>query len=185
LILVLFTVDRWGRVVTQTSTYLLGGVCCLLLGFFAAYYETNAYVDGASSRTVLIVLAFLARMAMMGASCTTWVSTSEILSTDIRATGHGAANSMARFGGFFCPYIITQGTSLRWIGSFLFVVSLVTAGCSWHLPETAGKALGEATTAPYHHDDHDGSKLNNRHDDTTRNDDDGATRSTVTSYQIL
>jgi putative MFS transporter len=165
LILVLFTVDRWGRVVTQTSTYLLGGVSCLLLGFCA--YNPD------SSRTLLVILAFLSRMAMMGASCTTWVSTSEILSTDIRATGHGAANAMSRFGGFFCPYIITQGTSLRWIGSFIFIVSLVTALFSWHLPETAGKALGEA-----HHDDV--SKIHT-HDDTKNTTTDGGT----TSYQIL
>jgi hypothetical protein len=62
LIFVLFTVGRWGRVVTQTSTYLLGGVSCLLLGF-CAYHPK-------SSHTLLVVLAFLSRMAMMGASCT-------------------------------------------------------------------------------------------------------------------
>jgi MFS family permease len=135
LILVLLTVDRWGRIPTQTLAYLLGGISCLLLGF-CAYAE--------ASRTILVALAFLSRMAMMGASATTWVSTSEILSTEIRATGHGAANAMARFGGFFCPYIITERTSLRWIGVALFMVSILTAQLSWQLPETAGKALGEA-----------------------------------------
>jgi putative MFS transporter len=137
LILVLMTVDKWGRIKTQTATYLLGGFGCLLLGF-------AAYAD--ASRTVLVVLAFISRMAMMGASCTTWVSTSEILTTDIRGTGHGAANAIGRFGGFFCPYIISEGTSLRLIGILLFVVSVATAAISWQLPETAGKALGEANT---------------------------------------
>ena len=35
LALVLLTVDRWGRIKTQTFTYLLGGVSCLFLGFAA------------------------------------------------------------------------------------------------------------------------------------------------------
>jgi MFS family permease len=134
LCIVLLTVDKWGRVPTQVSTYLLGGASCLVLGFAA---------HGDSPRALLIFIAFIARMAMMGASCTTWVATTEILSTDIRATGHGAANAMARLGGFFCPYVITEGTSMIAIGVFMFIISLLTAAASWNLPETAGRALGE------------------------------------------
>lgn len=153
LVIVILTVDKWGRIPSQTATYLSGGICCFLLGFLAASVqdENNTDDDASSSsptsaiRTTLVILAFLSRMAMMGASCTTWVSTSEILSTDIRATGHGAANAMGRFGGFFCPYIISEGTPLRWIAIFIASVSLVTSYSSWQLPETAGKALGESS----------------------------------------
>jgi MFS family permease len=135
LLLVLMTVDNWGRITTQTATYLGGGFSCLILGFMA-YAE--------APRAMLLFLAFVARMFMMGASCTTWVSTTEILSTDIRATGHSAANAMGRMGGFFAPYIITEGNSIRVIGVVMFIVSIVTATISLQLPETQGKALGEA-----------------------------------------
>jgi hypothetical protein len=82
-------------------------------------------------------------------SCTTWVSTSEILSTEIRATGHGSANAMARLGGFFCPYIINETTPLNAIGIFIFAISVLTAKIAWQLPETAGISMGEVhvTTA--------------------------------------
>ena len=50
---------------------------------------------------------------------------------------------MARLGGFFCPYVITEGTPMGVIGLSMFAVSIVTALLSWNLPETAGKALGE------------------------------------------
>mmetsp|Transcript_21188 Transcript_21188/g.52120 ORF Transcript_21188/g.52120 Transcript_21188/m.52120 type:complete len:497 (-) Transcript_21188:6029-7519(-) len=129
----MFTIDHAGRIKTQTFSYLLGGVSCLLLLLVAS-------ING--PRSMLLVFAFLSRMAMMGASCTTWVSTSEILSTDIRATGHGTANSMARLAGIVTPYIINDKTSLNMIGLFIFSISIVTAAATWHLPETAGMGMG-------------------------------------------
>jgi putative MFS transporter len=133
LFMVLATIDRWGRIPTQTFTYLLGGVSCLFMGYASHF---------GASRSVLIALAFVARMAMMGATCTTWVSTSEILTTDIRATGHGWANAMARIGGFFCPYVISERNSMNHIGLFLFTVSCIAAAVVWQLPETSGHKLG-------------------------------------------
>jgi MFS family permease len=135
LVLVILTVDNCGRITTQTITYLGGGLSCLMLGFMA-YAE--------APRGTLLFLAFVARMFMMGATCTTWVSTTEILSTGNRATGHSAANAIGRMGGFFAPYIITEGNSIRVIGVVMFIVSVLTAMISWQLPETQGKAMGEA-----------------------------------------
>lgn len=137
LLLVLSTIDRFGRIPTQTFTYLLGGISCLLLGYASHY---------GASRTTLVVLSFIARLAMMGATCTTWVSTSEILTTDIRTTGHGYANAMSRIGGFFCPYIISAGNPLNIIGLFLFVISCVAAATVWQLPETSGQKMGADAT---------------------------------------
>lgn len=134
LILVLSTIDRYGRVATQTTAYVLGGISCLVLAF-AVTLDAH--------RSWLIVLSFFARMAMMAASCTTWVSTSEIFSTEIRATGHGVSNAMARLGGFFCPYIISEQTPIHKVGWCIFAVSMVSASFSWYLPETAGQSLGE------------------------------------------
>ena len=162
-----------------------------LLGYLAAYvHEENDAGDddgsnsssSSSGRTLLVLLAFLSRMAMMGASCTTWVSTSEILSTDIRATGHGAANAMGRLGGFFAPYIITEGTSLRWIAIFVLLVSFITSVTSWQLPETAGKALGEASP-PSSNDEVEATEIGHNDDGATTSHEN--TTTTTPYHEIL
>jgi hypothetical protein len=150
LIIVLYTIDTFGRIQSQTVCYRIGGIATFLMGIlYYIFYNISASnnnneVDIAYlHRFTLIGLAFIARMAMMGATCTTWVSTSEILTTDIRSTGHGSANAMARLGGFISPFIITQGNSLWLIGIIVLIVSLVTAEFASRLPETTGKSMGD------------------------------------------
>jgi MFS family permease len=133
LIVVLYTIDRYGRIATQTVAYLLGGGSFLLL---------SLAVSPEAHRSWLIALSFFTRMAMMAAFCTTWVSTSELFSTKIRATGHGVSNAMARLGGFVCPYIISERTPIIYVGWCIFAACIVVASVSWHLPETAGQSLG-------------------------------------------
>jgi len=164
LIVALSTIDTFGRIPSQTTSYRMGGVATFLMGIvYYSYYDYSRSnntnddnnedgTDGDTNednyyRYVLIGLAFLARMAMMGASCTTWVSTSEILPTEIRSTGHGTANAMARLGGFISPYLITEGHSLVLIGGIVLFISLLTAECAGRLPETAGHALGDSTSS--------------------------------------
>ena len=159
LIVVLSTIDTFGRIPSQTTSYRMGGLATFLMGIVYYYYCTisnnnDNNGDGNSDtnedsyyRYVLIGLAFLARMAMMGATCTTWVSTSEILPTEIRSTGHGTANAMARLGGFISPYLITEGPSLVLMGGIVLFISFLTAECASRLPETAGHALGDSTSS--------------------------------------
>ena len=47
----------------------------------------------------------------MTGSCVSWVSTAEILTTEVRTTGHSAANAIARIGAIFSPFVI-EGSSL-------------------------------------------------------------------------
>lgn len=147
LIVVLFTIDPFGRIPSQKVTYRIGGMATFFMGIYSVLrYTANGRTQ--FDRNALIGLAFIARMAMMGATCTTWVSTSEMLSTDIRSTGHGVANAMGRLGGFVSPYFITEGNSLALIGVIVLFFSFITAECANRLPETAGKSMGtiEATT---------------------------------------
>ena len=81
-------------------------------------------------------------MLLMAASCTTWVSTAEIFTTDIRSTGHSAANAVARIGGFLVPYVVSASAPLPFIGTFMLLVACGTAFCAWNLPETKGRDLG-------------------------------------------
>ena len=136
---VVMTVDTIGRIPTQSFAYFTGGALVCILCFLASHSDHGQY------RISMVVLAFGTRMLMMCASCVTWVSTAEILTTDIRATGHSYANAVARVGGFVCPYIVAPSTSLTTIGSCMFVVACFTAFCVSHLPETKGLDLGAAT----------------------------------------
>ena len=134
LVVVLMTVDKWGRIVTQVATYVGGGLSCLILGLLAS---------ADAPRYALVLFAFAARMFMMGATCTTWVSTAEILSTSILATGHSAANAVSNIGGFLSPFVISESISPRAMGVVMLAVSILTGLAAWQLPETNGKALGE------------------------------------------
>ena len=137
---VLMTVETWGRVHTQALSYLLGGFSVFGLAFLAA---------SDSKRGILMFMAFMARMFMMGSSSTTWVATAEILPTQIRNTGHAAANAVARLGGAIAPFIVSQSTPMRLIGIIMATVSFITCALSWNLPETQGKALGTAHTSSF------------------------------------
>ena len=100
-------------------------------------------IDEQEERRHLVFFAFLARMFIMAATSATWLHTSELLPTEIRATGHGLANASGRIGGLLCPFIITESSSLRLIGFLMFAVSVSASICSHRLPETAGMALGD------------------------------------------
>jgi hypothetical protein len=137
--LIILLVDRVGRIPSQALSYLAGGCSLLTLCLLASQEDP--------SRSYLIVFSFLARMFFMSASCATWVSTAEILSTDVRTTGHSAANAIARLSGSFSPYLLTNATPYPVIGFVMFGISLSTAFCVWNLPETKGLHMG----ATVHH----------------------------------
>ena len=132
--LVVFLVDRAGRIASQVSAYLIGGICLFLLCFFSE----------SGNRPFLICVSFGARVCEMMGSCVTWVTTAELLSTEIRTTGHSAANAVARTGGFFSPYLVGGKLPLPTIGIIMLVIHLFTAFCASRLPETRGKRLGHA-----------------------------------------
>lgn len=134
--IVVLTVDSWGRIKIQWVSYLVSGLSVLVMCLLAIHNDDNQY------RIALVILAFGARMLTMSASCTTWVSTAEVLTTDIRATGHSAANAMARLGGFFCPYVVSPTSKLSTIGYAMFAIACFTSFCAFHIPETLGVNMG-------------------------------------------
>jgi hypothetical protein len=80
----------------------------------------------------------------------TWVSASEILTTEIRSTGHAAANAISQVGGAICPFIVSsERTPLLAIGCIMLFVALVTARFvhKLHVPETMGQRMGVAAFA--------------------------------------
>lgn len=151
--LVILTVDRVGRIVSQSACYALGGASVFALCWLASDGSDSAAVETAS-RASLIGAAFAARLFFMAATCTTWVSTAEILTTEIRTTGHAAANAVARIGGAASPFLIGgANASYKATGTAMLAVSILTAFATWHLPETAGRGLGRATPEPMNDSD--------------------------------
>ncbi len=126
-------VDSIGRVKALVGSLLLGGISMFCACIF----------NGTMSRMMIVAFAFLSRASEMAAACITWISTAELLSTNMRSTGHAAANSVARFGAFLSPFIVNEG-ALVTIGVILVIVSILAASVAYELPETSGIELGKA-----------------------------------------
>lgn len=133
------TVDRFGRINCMSAYFLLGGMFILALCLLE---EVQSATSNGDYRMELIVLAFFARMFVYSGSSIVWITTAEILTTEIRATGHSVANAVARIGAFAAPYLVSPSEKPSTIGITMFVGSLLIVACARSLPETAGKPLG-------------------------------------------
>jgi len=125
-------VDRVGRIPMQVISLLLGVISVMAMIFFAA--------DG-NNRSLLVGLAFFARWFMMSLTCTLWISTAEILTTEIRTTGHSAANAVARIGGFLAPFCVAQASTPT-LAMTMAGVAIFAGVALSGLPETTGKSMG-------------------------------------------
>jgi putative MFS transporter len=114
-------VEQWGRRPTLVAFLLLSAVGCGL--FLLA--GNDALVGGS-----ILLMSF----ALLGTWGALYAFTPELFPTAIRATGMGAAGSMARLGGLLAPsalaLVIAQGFSLA-IG--LFAVLLLCAAVAAYL----------------------------------------------------
>lgn len=126
-------VDRIGRIKALIGSLLLGGSSMFMACVF----------NGLVSKPTVVFFAFISRASEMAAACITWISTAELLSTHMRSTGHAAANSVARFGAFLSPFLVSEG-SLVTVGSLLILVSILGSIVASELPETSGIELGKA-----------------------------------------
>lgn len=132
----IFSVDRAGRIPLQIVSYAMAGLTVCSLCVLAS--------QGAH-RSVLIALGFAARIFEMSGSCVSWVSTAEILTTEVRTTGHSAANAVARIGSLFAPFLIEGHTSLSRKGFVMLLIHCVTVLCVSQLPETKGAHMGASS----------------------------------------
>jgi len=142
----IFSVDTVGRIPLQVVAYAMAGVSVCSL-YLSAANDAN--------RIVLIALAFVARIFEMIGSCVSWVSTAEILSTDIRTTGHAAANAVARIGSLFSPFLVEGHSSLVKKGLIMLAIHAVTIVFVSQLPETKGSHMGPAQHASVDDNDDD------------------------------
>ncbi len=132
LFIVIQTVDSIGRIPSQVASYIMAGI----------FMFTLAMSVGSANNTILTILAFLCRAFEMMGACVTWVTTAEILPTEIRTTGHAASNAMGRTGAFISPYLVGTNNPIKIVGCIMLVVHLMTALSAFHLPESKGHEMG-------------------------------------------
>jgi len=135
LCLVVCTVDRWGRSMTQMICYALSGILCLSLALFEDY-------DPSVNPNLLLGLVFFSHLLVHSGTMTTWIATTEVLATTIRTTGHGTAHAFTRIGGALSTFILSRIYSIPTVGLILFVTALWTASSASKLPETKVKDMG-------------------------------------------
>jgi putative MFS transporter len=133
----IFSVDRVGRIPLQVVSYAMAGLSVCSLCVLAS--------QGAH-RNILITLGFTARIFEMSGSCVSWVSTAEILTTEVRTTGHSAANAVARIGSLFAPFLIEGHSSLTKKGFIMLAIHCITVACVSQLPETKGAHMGASSS---------------------------------------
>lgn len=135
LIFTMVAVDKFGRVRTQVGSYALAGVAVFILSFSAKN----------GSETLLTIIAFCTRAIEVVGPTVTWMHTAELLTTDIRTTGHSAVNAVARLFTLSSPYIVSTNNSFEVVGIVFLVAHLVTALAAYQLPETKGHYLGHTS----------------------------------------
>ena len=142
----IFFIDRVGRIPLQVVSYAAAGISVTGLCLLASQDH--------ASRGTLIAFSFLARIFEMMASCVTWVSTAEILTTEVRTTGHSAANAVARIGALVAPFLMeTNRGSLVKKGMVMLVIHSLTVVFVSQLPETKGSHMGRISATTDEEDD--------------------------------
>ena len=134
--LVILSVDRIGRIRSQMAWFSICGLSVLGLCMLKASSSSISEGHG-----ILVALGFGARMFALSATSVVWITTAEVLTTDIRTTGHSVANAVGRIGGFMSPYLVSSTTPVTTIGVVMFAISILAAFCAWNLPETGGRPM--------------------------------------------
>lgn len=133
--MVILTVDKWGRVMSQIIFYCFGGFFLYLLCMFADTKATN---------TLLTIYSFMARIFTMASTCCTWVAAAELFGTEVRTTGHSSCSAVARVGGIIVPFIVYSNISFPHLGVIMLVVHYLVTIIVMQTPETQGKEMGKA-----------------------------------------
>ena len=131
----ILSVDRWGRVTTQLVSYATGSLACLTL---AVWFSLPFLENG----NVLICLALVTRTLLFGGGCVTWISTTEVLTTGIRTTGHAIAGMAGRIGALGGTLMFPDFQDIPLLALIIFGVSLAVAIAVGDIPETHMKEMG-------------------------------------------
>ncbi|CAM9116751.1 unnamed protein product, partial [Ectocarpus fasciculatus] len=129
-IVILLASIEYGRIRTMSGFFFVAAVSVGCTG-------VHWFSDSA-----IFYIVLLARIAGTGSNLATWVATSELFPTDLRATGHAFATAFLRCGSIMAPFLVesTQITLFS-VGLILSLVFFCGLGCALMLPETKGMQL--------------------------------------------
>jgi MFS family permease len=127
--IVALVIDKWGRVGTQAALYMTGAAGAICMGVAA---------PASPNQTLIVILSAVARLGVFSASACTWVHTPELFRTEVRATGHAAANAMSQIGAAIGPFIVYNLPSDFAIGLSIAIANTLCVICVLLLPETMG-----------------------------------------------
>lgn len=130
------TVERIGRIPSLVIYFSLSGIAETILLFM------DPSVTDSGAMRLRTTWALMARCFELGANCVLWVTISEVLATEIRATGHSVASAFTRIGAVMVSYIIEYDTTLHQIAYIFMFMHALEVFCCALLPETRGGLLG-------------------------------------------
>ncbi|XP_061396833.1 organic cation transporter protein-like [Musca vetustissima] len=132
-LLLLFTLNRWGRRTILCGCMLVAGVALLL-----------TIIVPANLNWLIILFAMIGKLAITSSYGTIYIFSAEQFPTVVRNVGLGAASMVARIGGILAPYLNLLGQIWRPLpliicGALAFLGGLL----SLMLPETLNKPMPE------------------------------------------
>ncbi|KAH8382651.1 hypothetical protein KR009_004637 [Drosophila setifemur] len=132
-VMLLFTLNRWGRRSILCGTMLIAGLTLL----------ATIFVPG-DMNWLIIACAMIGKLAITASYGTIYIFTAEQFPTVVRNVGLGASSMMARVGGILAPYLKLLGEIWRPLPLIICGALSLTAGLlSLLLPETLNKPMPE------------------------------------------
>ncbi|CAB3233014.1 unnamed protein product [Arctia plantaginis] len=129
----IWLIKRFGRRLTISIFYILGGVVVIILYF------------------VPKIFAITLTLGTLGVSCAAivatsiYIYTSELYPTVVRNMGIGASSTSMRIGSMLAPFIADTVVSVPWMPTAIFGVAALVAGLvCLLLPETKGSTLPDS-----------------------------------------
>ncbi|KAH8247008.1 hypothetical protein KR032_006819 [Drosophila birchii] len=132
-VLLLFTLNRWGRRSILCGTMLIAGVSLLATIFVPS-----------DMNWLIIACAMIGKLAITSSYGTIYIFSAEQFPTVVRNVGLGASSMVARVGGILAPYLKLLGEIWRPLPLIICGALSLTAGLlSLLLPETLNKPMPE------------------------------------------
>ncbi|XP_017047182.1 organic cation transporter protein [Drosophila ficusphila] len=132
-VLLLFTLNRWGRRSILCGTMLIAGTSLLATIFVPS-----------DMNWLIITLAMVGKLAITSSYGTIYIFSAEQFPTVVRNVGLGASSMVARVGGILAPYLKLLGEIWRPLPLIICGALAFTAGLlSLLLPETLNKPMPE------------------------------------------
>ncbi|XP_037732275.1 organic cation transporter protein [Drosophila subpulchrella] len=132
-VLLLFTLNRWGRRSILCGTMMIAGVSLLATIFVPS-----------DMNWLIIACAMIGKLAITSSYGTIYIFSAEQFPTVVRNVGLGASSMVARVGGILAPYLKMLGEIWRPLPLIICGALSLTAGLlSLLLPETLNKPMPE------------------------------------------